>query len=76
MWRFLQEVADLVREEMALRVFANTQDPGDMIYLKMHTYCVEAFGLRGPLKLMPKYYDPFIVLQRIGWLIINFKKLT
>ena len=37
---------------------------------------LRAFGLRGPLKLMSKYFDPFRVLQRIGWVVYKLQKLA
>lgn len=36
-----------------------------MVYVRIQPYHQNAFRLRGSLKLRPKYYEPFKVLQRI-----------
>jgi hypothetical protein len=39
---------------------------GDMVYLKLQPFRQNNFGLHQSLKLTPKYYGPFIVLEKIG----------
>ena len=55
----MKKFADLNRSERTLEI-------GDMVYLKMQPYRMQAFGLRGPIKLHSKYYGPFRVTQKVG----------
>lgn len=40
--------------------------PGDMVYLKLQPYRLNAFGIRHHIKLQSKYYGPFQVLSKVG----------
>ncbi|XBH62247.1 hypothetical protein VPH35_116514 [Triticum aestivum] len=39
---------------------------GDMAYLKLQPYRLNAFGLRSHMKLQKKFYGPFRVLYHVG----------
>lgn len=54
-----KKYADRKRSERTLEV-------GDMVYLKMQPYCLNAFGLRTHIKLQSKFYGPFRIIKRVG----------
>jgi hypothetical protein len=39
---------------------------GDFVYLKMKSYRESALGMKNPVKLSPRWYGPFKVLQKVG----------
>lgn len=55
----MKKYADRKRTERILEV-------GDMVYLKMQPYRLNAFGLRTHIKLQSKYYGPFRIIAKIG----------
>lgn len=55
----MKKYADRKRTERILEV-------GDMVYLKMQPYRLNAFGLRTHIKLQSKFYGPFRIIARIG----------
>lgn len=55
----MKKYADRKRVDRSLEV-------GNMVYLKMQPYRLNAFGIRSHIKLQSKYYGPFRVLARIG----------
>jgi hypothetical protein len=55
----MKKFADQNRVE---RVFQE----GDMVYLKLQPYRLQAFGLRNSLKLQTKFYGPFRIIQKVG----------
>lgn len=64
--------ANLNKAQERMKYFADRSrterqlDVGDMVYLKMQPYWQNAFGIRGSLKLISKYYGPFHVLDKVG----------
>ncbi|KAL0446254.1 UNVERIFIED_CONTAM: Retrovirus-related Pol polyprotein from transposon.6 [Sesamum latifolium] len=44
---------------------------GDYVYLKLQPYRQSSLQLRRNLKLAPKYYGPFRVIEKIGGLLIS-----
>lgn len=55
----MKKYADQKRVERTLSV-------GDMVYLKMQPYRLNAFGIRSHIKLQSKFYGPFRVMARVG----------
>lgn len=55
----MKKYADRKRTERILEV-------GDMVYLKMQPYHLNAFGLHTHIKLQSKYYGPFRILAKVG----------
>jgi transposase InsO family protein len=55
----MKKYADLKRVERQLSV-------GDMVYLKMQPYRLNAFGARSHIKLQSKFYGPFRVIAKVG----------
>ena len=40
--------------------------PGDFVYLKLQPFRQMSIRVRGNMKLSPRFYDPFCVLERVG----------
>ena len=55
----MKKYADRKRTERVL-------EGGDMVYLKMQPYRLNAFGARSHIKLQSKYYGPFRVTAKVG----------
>lgn len=55
----MKKYADMKRTKRVLEV-------GDMVYLKMQPYHLNAFGLRTHIKLQSKFYGPFRIISRVG----------
>jgi hypothetical protein len=55
----MKKYVDLKRTERKL-------DVGDMVYIKMQPYRMDAFGIRQSIKVTSKFYGPFRVLEQIG----------
>lgn len=60
---------DLAAAQARMKKYANLKrtervlQEGDMVYLKMQPYRLNAFRLRTHIKLQSKYYGPFRVLS-------------
>jgi len=55
----MKKYADLKRTERTFNV-------GDMVYLKFQPYRQATLGVRHNLKLTTKFYDPYLILEKIG----------
>ncbi|KAL5712760.1 hypothetical protein ACHQM5_014900 [Ranunculus cassubicifolius] len=55
----MKKYADTKRSERSFQV-------GDMVYLKLQPYRQVSLSMRRNLKLAPKYYGPYKILERIG----------
>jgi hypothetical protein len=54
-----KKYADLKRSEREFQV-------GDMVYLRLHPFRTNAFGIHQSFKLATRYYGPFKILEKIG----------
>ena len=41
-------------------------EPGDFVYLKLQPFRQMSIRVRGNMKLSPRFYSPFCVLERVG----------
>jgi hypothetical protein len=63
---------NLLQAQERMKKFADanrteqTFELGDFVYLKMQPYRETSLGLRNSLKLTSKWYEPFLILQKIG----------
>lgn len=70
--RMQQLKANLTAAQARMNKYANqkrterTFQEGDMVYLKMQPYRLNAFGLRTHIKLQSKFYGPFRVIAKVG----------
>ena len=55
----MKKFADRKRRERSFQ-------EGDMVYLKMQPYLLNAFGVKTHIKLQSKFYGPFRVLHKVG----------
>lgn len=70
MWQHLK--VNLAAAQARTRKYANMRRServlvvGDMVYLKMQPYRLNAFGVHSHIKLQSKYYGPFRVIAKVG----------
>ena len=41
-------------------------EPGDFVYLKLQPFRQMSIQVRGNMKLSPRFYSPFCVLEQVG----------